>query len=546
MRMICTLFLSLLGMPVVCATNGSANLAIVENGQSEYKIVCSRDAVPATLLAATELQQLVQRSTGVLLPIVAPAKHGPVSILLRSDATVPRDSFTLKVEGSNLVISGHDTDGDPRFVDYEKGPTSCGTLYGVYELLETQLGVRFYWPDELGTIIPSRTSFTVPRDLSVIQRPRFTLRRLWHGPEYVNYRDEAASRMWGRRLRLGASTPLKFNHAWFRILNVKEWAAKGHPEYAALVDGVRRTEYDRRERRNGQVCTSNPKVQSIFVEAARVSKNAMFSVSPNDGYGGHCECDNCRSLDSGRSIPDGRFTGKRDLSDRIISFYNLIAQRADRPVGGNAYNEYIEVPANTKLHPGVAISVAMNNAWLSGIDEERARAERLYRAWGEYSPRTTAFDIFYLNKQMHDLIAPLGESVDRRVRLIAESGMAGALFYIAPEMELAGPDAYVAAKLMWDPTADATRLREDYFRDLYGRSWQSVQRIYLRTAAQWHKVVPEYKWSKKRRQALLQIIPEMRADLKQAEDQAGGADPLVTQRLARLRQAIDRMATAPD
>lgn len=534
--------------PPAAAADSTLNatpLTIVHAGRSDYCIVCARDSAPATLLAATELQAFIERATGARLRILAAAEPGRPALELRPDESLPRDSFRLQVAGANLIISGHDTAGNPERIDYER-PVSCGTLYGVYEFLERYLGVRFYWPDELGTIVPRRDTLTVPGELDVRQEPRFALRQLWHGPGMVSNWDEAASRIWGRRLRLGASFAMKFNHAWWPVLDVEDWARRGHPEYAALRKGERQARYEGKHH-HGQVCVSNPEVQAVFVEAARRSPEPMFSVSPNDGYGDQCECERCRTLDNGRLIPDGRHAGLRDLSDRIMGFYNLVAERSGRPVGGYAYNEYIEVPAGVQLHPNVWVSLAPNNAWASGNAAEWARSERLYRAWGRYCPRTTVYDILYHAGQMPGMIAPLWEDVDRRMHLLAASGLAGGLFYIAPEMELGGPDAYVAAKLLWDPTADAQRLREDYFRDLYGAGWRAVETLYREAAGQWRVVVgastPEaFRAKEKKVAAHLVILPRLEEHLARAEREAG-SDEQVRRRLARLRAVLERMAS---
>jgi hypothetical protein len=512
----------------------------VGQSRSAYQIVVEPNALPATLFAATELQELVKRSTGVSLPIVAPIRRGDASIVIRADADLSCDGFVIEVAGRDVVITGHDSEGEPRTINYFQ-PVCCGTAYGVYEFLERFLGVRFYWPDDLGTIIPRREQIEVPDGFRLAQNPHFYLRRLQYGPNYVNSRKESAVREWGRRLRLGASQPTWFDHNWWRVLDVEEWANRGHPEYAALVDGKRTTTYYLPpNHRGGFVCTSHPEVVDIFVNAARSSAESMFSVSPNDGPGKFCECDACQRLDNGGTVPDGTQAGKRDLSDRMVWFYNTIAERADRPVGGYAYSQYIELPAHTKVHPQVSICLAINNAYLSGDPVELARAERLYRGWGAYTPRTIGYDILYLSKQMPNLIAPLGADVDRRVRLAKESGLAGAHLYIAPEMELGGADAYVAARLLWNPNVDANRLRENYYRDLYGRGWEHVRGLYERAEQAWRTTVSKYGDMRKRQKTMRQIIPDLRRALEAAERESG-EDLQVRERLNRLRQALDRM-----
>lgn len=516
-----------------------SELVMVNDQRSSYQIVCTPDSLPATLLAAAELQNFVAASTGARLPIVDASQRGPRSIVVQHEACLPRESFTIEVVGEDLVIRGFDSPGDPRKIDFDH-PVSTGTLSGVYEFLETTLGVRFYWPGELGTVIPRRDRLVVPSCLRVQESPHFALRRLRAGPGVVDDFTEDATGIWGRRLRLGASQPYRFYHAWTRILDTEEWARKGHPEYAALVDGQRQTKKgEGKLRRHGQVCTSNPEVQEIFVKAAKASKDPMFSISPNDGYGNFCQCASCRALDNGRTNPDGKCKGMPDLSDRIMSFYNVVAEAAQRPLGGYAYNDYLEVPAHTALNSQVTISVVLNNALVSARADELTRAERVYRAWGKYLPRASAYDILYTGLKMDEHIAPLGEDVDKRIRLIADSGLAGAQFYIAPEMELAGPDAYVAAKLLWDPRADGSQIRDEYYRDLYGPAAKSIHQFYDLAASQWRKAVQE-QGKKRMLRVQLKIIPELRRLLEQAEKESAN-DALVTRRLQRFRRALDHM-----
>ncbi|MEE9294707.1 MAG: DUF4838 domain-containing protein [Phycisphaerae bacterium] len=522
-------------------------LVIADSKRSDYTIVCKRDSSPATLLAATELQYFLARSTGARLEIMAAATPPEKSIILQSDHSLPFDSFVISVVGPKLIITGNDGGGDPKLVDFER-PVSCGTLYGVYEFLERFLGVRFYWPDELGIVVPPHDKLSLPGRLEIRQAPHFAFRRLRYGPHYRNEYHESATHLWGRRLRLGASTPLRFYHAWKSILNVEEWARQGHPEYAALVGRKRQTRYDRKsDRIVGQVCTSNKEVQDIFVQAARKSKDLMFSVSPNDGHTCHCGCPSCRALDSGRTVQGGPWAGRRDLSDRMVTFYNLIAERSGRPVGGYAYKEYAEVPAHTQLHPNVTISMVINNAWLSGDPATVRYARHIFKTWGEYSSKTSAYDILFRpgpgRRTMHQLIAPLGIAADRRVRLIAEAGLAGAQLYIAPEMEQGGADAYVVAKLLWNPDTDTAPIREEYYSDLYGPGWSHVQRLYQLAEERWRHVVgnlPMPKW----RPTMIELAPELTGLVDQAIRDAG-SDELVLRRLERLRRSVLTMASTP-
>ena len=521
-------------------------MVLIASGRSDFNIVVEKQSLPTTLLAATELQTFVWRSTGVRLPIVSSVRPKHKAIVIRNDPAYPFDGFRIEVNDGDLIISGRDSPGDPMHIDFER-PVSCGTLYGVYEFLESILGVRFYWPSELGTIVPLHQRVELPQSWSVEQHPHFSLRRLRYGPQYRDNYNEAASDLWGRRLRLGASSAVRFYHAWKRVIDVEQWAKRGHPEYAALLKGERQTRYDKTtDTIVGQLCTTNENVISLFSDAASKSSDLMFSVSPNDGHSCFCECHACRTLDSGERMADGPWAGRRCLSDRMITFYNTIAERSGRKVGGYAYKEYIQVPSRTKLHPNVTISIPINNAYLSADPATERFTERILKSWGAYSARATAYDILYRprskTRAMRELIAPLGEDAVRRVRLIAEAGLAGAQLYIAPEMELGGADAYVVAKLLWNPAIDPLKIRNAYYRDLYGFGWESIRELYDLAESRWRWAVAENR-PHEYRTLMIEITPKLKALVKQGSREASGQADVI-ERLYRLAEAIERMRRA--
>ena len=50
------------------------------------------------------------------------------------------------------------------------------TLFGVYEFLDRYVGVRFYFPGELGTVVPRTDAVAVPKDIDLMIAPAFTVR----------------------------------------------------------------------------------------------------------------------------------------------------------------------------------------------------------------------------------------------------------------------------------------------------------------------------------------------------------------------------------
>src|SRR5690606_20685083 len=153
-----------------------------------------------------------------------------------------------------------------------------GTLFGAYELLE-QLGVRWFMPGELGTVVPRSKTVSLPVQ-QIVQAPSFTGR--WH----MGYRTTP----WAKHMRMGG--PYFPGAHGIRGLTKEVFAA--HPEYFALVNGKRQL---------SQACVSNPHVVQMAVEEARKFFRANPTVpwlgfGPNDGAG-FCQCENCRALDGG-------------------------------------------------------------------------------------------------------------------------------------------------------------------------------------------------------------------------------------------------------
>src|SRR5262249_35110320 len=131
-------------------------------------------AIPSESYAATELQQYLEKITGAKLPIITDAaRAGSREILLGDNAHVRKlglklapeklgtDGFTIQTAGKRLVIFG----GKPR-----------GTLYGVYTLLEEQLGVRWFTPEI--EFVPRTNRLSLPR-LNTIQVPALESREVF-------------------------------------------------------------------------------------------------------------------------------------------------------------------------------------------------------------------------------------------------------------------------------------------------------------------------------------------------------------------------------
>ena len=108
-------------------------LILAERGKpAEYTIVLPAEPSPSQRYAAEELQSFTEQMTGVRLPIAGAMQTVSTKTIRLGCTTEPRlgtDGFRLCTDGTNLEVCASSV---------------RGTLYGVYEILETYGGCRWY------------------------------------------------------------------------------------------------------------------------------------------------------------------------------------------------------------------------------------------------------------------------------------------------------------------------------------------------------------------------------------------------------------------
>src|SRR5689334_2952083 len=134
-------------------------LHLTAAGRTAYTIVLHRKATPPERHAAQELARFLTEISGATFPVreidAAPAAPEP-SIRIGVDAAsgivapselsrLGQEGYILRTKGPNLAIVG----GRPR-----------GTLYGVYSLLEDNLGCGWFTPTV--SRIPKQATLDIP------------------------------------------------------------------------------------------------------------------------------------------------------------------------------------------------------------------------------------------------------------------------------------------------------------------------------------------------------------------------------------------------
>jgi len=454
-------------------------------------------------LAAVELADYLQKVSGVR-PVIATETQNGVEAVSRvyighckanADLAVQPEEFVVRTMGDDLHIRGGDV---------APGGQICqGTLYGVYDFIERELGVRWLFPGEHGEVVPRRSTITIP-DLDRREQPRIEKRKVrnqavtredtfapvlkqwgvaveaWkaaQGPE--------ATGAWFRRMRLGARIEIEGGHAyagWW------EKYGKEHPEWFALQPDGTRTQQPVRER----LCKSNP---ALWDEIARVRiaefkadpSKRMASLAPNDGGANKwCMCAACRALDpadapkllNDSSLIDPAtklpFAEYPALTDRVFTFFNEIAKRVrrempDRDLVAYAYSVYRTPPVKLgPLEPNLIIGYV-------GLDPADIKA------WSRIAPR------LYLRPN------DLGPAIDLGMPRNSAAQLAQAVKFAVEHKAIGfdfdnchgnwsahGLDYYVLCKALWNPALDVRATIADYCRAAYGPAAEPMRRYHER------------------------------------------------------------------
>jgi hypothetical protein len=422
---------------------GAAQTVLVRQGVPEASIVLPADATDIERLAATELQIHISKMSGAELPIVTSPNPGKGARIVigraaprRSQGTAgdkPDDpaSFRIQATDDRVLLAGR---------------SAQGTLFAAYDLLE-QLGVRWFMPGEIGTVIPQSRTVAV-RQQDTVQHPAFSPRML----------PAVGDAEWSRRMRLGGiylgghGLPVKAD-------------PKTEPELFVHENG----------RPTQQLRVSNPEVLRRTIEGCRErlrrDPNLRYiGMGPEDGAGFGADPWDADDIDP--------LNGRVSVTDRYIKFFNLVLDglQKDYPEVGVAfycYSDYMRPPVREKPNRRILpVFAPIDCCRLHSVDnpicwERHSYIERTIEGWQALGLKMT------YRGYLFNLADPgLPFSMIRQVRTefpyYHAKGMLGMTPECHPAWSYHGPALYLAAKMAWDPHLDVDATLDDYFSTFYG------------------------------------------------------------------------------
>lgn len=296
-------------------------LVLAQDGQTKYEIVIGQDAGYGENLAAKELAYFLRQLTGAEFQIKRDNSPPSDFEIVLGDTNRKRkdqipeefktdnwEGFTILREGSKIFILGN----IPR-----------ATLYGVYDLLDVELGVRFLTAEV--NHVPHQPTLTVALQ-SRKYAPSIERRTLWEG---LGGDSMLRNRLNGSGFAVldgqlgGVKVIGPQTHTFNALVPCEQYFAE-HPEYYSEINGVRRSHH---EGLLTQLCVTHPAVAEIALETIRswlgpeVKENPynkyIVSVTVNDSPW-FCQCTKCRAINKQEGVEEGA---------TILRFVNTIASR---------------------------------------------------------------------------------------------------------------------------------------------------------------------------------------------------------------------------
>ncbi len=503
----------------VARTPGSARLSM----EAIDAIVLPEGTQAELTEAAEDLRDLFVRRYGVSPGILTRSGRPRRAIILelsdRKWLKANPGAFTMYRERTRVCI---------------EAASAEGLSNGVYAFCEDVLGARWYWEGEIG--------FEFVGDAP----EKFPERRWREAPAFVMRTLYPAENDFGRRNRLVRR--YQFNHALAKVFTPELYEME--PEVFAQINGPRR-----KPKGSGSVDPqpdfTDPRAVELAAEAALAHFEAhpesrSFSLSVND----NALFDESASTEAAVT-PLTYFRERPNYTDLVFGFMNAVAAKVfdeagawETPEGEPRYLTalayyWTEQSPSFPLHPRVMPVLTSDRAQWHDPDY-RAEDKALIRRWANSgAERIGTWDYYFgapypYPRQFHHWIA-------ESLAYLSEHGVTVFFSQLPNAWGLDGGKAWLATRLLWDPTGDAEALLDEYYSHFFGAAAEPMRIFYDMAEAHRNISEGEAEWIKfYKDEAGIELFPE--DVLKRMRSRIEAARALVasdSRRLARVAVVSD-------
>jgi len=457
-------------------------LLLAEEGQTKYTIVIGQDPDYGEKLASKELAHFLNQMTGADFSVKhdnTPATEFEIVVgqtNRKRGEQIPEElktdnweGFTILREDSKLFILGN----IPR-----------GTLYGVYDLLDVELGIRFLTAEV--THVPKRPTLKV--DIASRKYgPSIERRTIWEG---LGGDAMLRNRLNGSGFAVlnadlgGVKVIGPQTHSFDALVPCKQYFAE-HPEYYSEIEGVRRSHY---EGILTQLCVTNSAVAEIALDTIRewlgpeIKENPynkyIVSVTVNDSPW-FCQCVECKAVNQQEGVKEGA---------TILRFVNTIATQLaeEYPAVGVETMIYGTSIPKTKPVSNVLMQIVKTPDMRFALDDPTSPENR--EALSEFTRAKTSVGDGGLYNWLHLGSYSATSYLDPRpnlkflmhnIREMNEHGITGFFSQTVQSRSTEMQDLrfYLLSRAMWRPQLDPRATMEEFCRLFYRESADDVLRF---------------------------------------------------------------------
>ena len=510
--------------------------------RENVEIVTAPTANKVVQFAARELKTFLDSALSADIKIVnaptAGKKHFFIGKEFAGDCSFDekklfRDAFYIITKGDGIYIGG--IDSEKAFPEKQLQYTiwnqyyERATLFGVYDFLERFAGVRFYFPGELGTIVPKTAAIKVPQ-IEIFDFPDYDFRRysMYQGKwmdvpkspaakaRYEKYRSRAkfnqkrmVNGVWLKTApndfrneeknlafyRYRMETFMEPNcHGLARYCYIKRFG-KTNPEYFALMDNGQR-HCSESLPHPGSICYSSGVVEEIYQDAKSfllgekadkrgvltlhtgkpgwdpsAAQKGYFNIMPQDSYY-RCHCDKCAKKFG---------TGVNYATEFMWQFTADIANRLKKEgvpgkVTQMAYRPYRAVP-KVDIPDNVSVMVAEIGPWAQYNPEGQKRDYAELAAWAKKVAPNRIYLWNYVGKNdssssnLPDIPAPTHKAMALYYKSLEPLNIRGA--YLESETDRYINNYlmyYLYGKLAWDNKVDTDAIIAEHHKLMFDQA----------------------------------------------------------------------------
>ena len=497
------------------------------------EVVIAADAPKTVRFAADEMTNLLSRTFGKAVPVAHAPTAGKTSLVLGmnewaaaaglSTNDLTRDAFTIAAKDGLVYILGRDDASvDPaRVLDYGGWGSILferATMFGVYEFLERYAGVRFYFPGELGTIVPRKDAVEVSGTETV--KPDFMSRflQIWDGEYFEpDPRNRAKTLSYFRQRFETMRIPACHGSISMSLVNR---FGKTHPEYFALMpNGERCTTDGRMSGAPGcQLCWTSRVVDEMFEDVKSYVKGepptvrGMLLRGSKDKFGWNgnmkyrkyadlmpqdsftpCACPRCQAAYAEGRAKYGDANFATPVIWGVVSNIasRLTADGVDGVISMMAYEPYGKVP-DFALPPNVAVMTAVQGPWSMNNPRLLTKQNEKVSSWAKklghkvwlwnYPCKLLGLDV--TGKGVAQNCPRAWIAYYRQIAPYADGGFAESdtdrwfFNYL---------NYYAFSRVCWRNDVDADALLEEHYRLMFGPAAKEMAEIYETLEECWMK-----------------------------------------------------------